>query len=224
MNSDETTSPDSEPTQDWRSPRVKPGLWTHNGKRMIKFLSFVLIIMVGLLLRLDSLMDWIEQPDLALYYGEPILTTFDGYYYLTLARDLMEGSYAAVDQMRAVPDSPVRPMPPPLMSILAAAVATLTPLSLNWVAVLMPAFLGVLLAFPMYGFGKHFGGVFMGLSTALISLVSPYYVLRSGLGWFDTDCLLVTLVVSANWFLLKFAVEENLRRYGWLAAGFLTSL
>ena len=217
MNSDNMISPEFDPD-------VNTGIWTDNGRRLIKILSFILILTVGLLLRLDSLMDWFEQPDLALYFGEPILTTFDGYYYLTLARDLMEGTYAVVDQMRAIPDPPLRPMPPPLMSILAAGVATLTPLSLNWVGVLLPAFLGVLLAFPMYGMGKHFGGVFMGLSTALISLVSPYYILRSGLGWFDTDCLLVTLVVSASWFFLKFGVISHLRRYAYLAAGLTTSL
>ncbi|HGG58899.1 MAG TPA: hypothetical protein ENK26_03150 [Gammaproteobacteria bacterium] len=201
-----------------------PVIWTPRGLRLIKTLSFVLILVVGLVLRLDPLIDWLEHPELALYRGEPLLTTFDGYYYLTLARDLLEGSWGAVDHLRAVPDYPAKPFPPPLMPMLAAGTAWATSLSLNWVGVLLPAFLGVLLAFPMYGLGKHFGGTFMGLSSALISMVSPYYIQRSGLGWFDTDCLLVTLAVSATWLFLKFATIRARRRYGFLAAGLAVSL
>ncbi len=199
-------------------------IWSPAGIRLIRILSFALILLVGLVLRLDPLIDWLEHPELALYHGEPLLTTFDGYYYLTLARDLLAGNWGALDHLRAVPDYPPRPFPPPLMSMLAAGVAWLGSVSLNWVAVLMPAFLGVLLMFPMYGLGKHFGGTFMGLSAALISLVSPYYIQRSGLGWFDTDCFLVTLAVSATWLFLKFATIRTGHRHAWLAAGLLTSL
>ncbi len=206
------------------APVSRPEIWTPGGRRLIKILSFILILTVGLLLRLNPLFDWLAQPVFAFFQGEPLLNTFDGYYYLRLARDLLEGSYGAVDTLRAVPQFPPMPFPPPLLSVLAAVVTALTPLSLNWTGVLLPAFLGVLLAFPMYGLGKHFGGTFMGLSAALVSMVSPYYIQRSGLGWFDTDCLLVTLVTTATWCFLKFAVVSGRQRFLYLAAGLATSL
>ena len=84
----------------------KTRIWTPAGKRLIKVLSFVLILTVGLLLRLDPLTDWLAEPAFALYRGEPLLNTFDGYYYLRLARDLLEGGYGAADWLRAVPEPP----------------------------------------------------------------------------------------------------------------------
>ena len=198
--------------------------WTANGRRLIKLLSIFLIIVVGLVLRLNPLSDWAEHPELALYEGEPILTTFDGYYYLGLARDLLEGRYTAVNENRIVPDYPMRPQPVPLMSAVAAGVAGVTGWSLNWVAALLPAVLGILLALPVFAIGRFYGGAFMGLSAALLVLVSPYYVNRSSVGWFDTDCLLVTLLMTMIYCFLQFAVKETRSRYGYLAAGLTTYL
>lgn len=198
--------------------------WTSNGRSLIKLLSIFLIIVVGLVLRLNPLADWAEHPELALYEGEPVLTTFDGYYYLGLARDLLEGGYSEVNTNRAIPDYPLRPQPAPLMSVVAASISGITGWSLNWVAALLPAMLGILLALPVYAIGRFYGGAFMGLSAALLVLVSPYYVNRSSVGWFDTDILLVTFLMTLTYCFLQFAVKQTLSRYFYLAAGLVTYL
>ncbi|HID96797.1 MAG TPA: hypothetical protein EYP57_01175 [Thermodesulfobacteriaceae bacterium] len=190
------------------------GLWIEAGLLLI-------ILAVGLLVRLEDLSDWRAQPDRALYHGEPLLTTFDGYFYLTLARDLAEGTYTPVDEKRAVPDNPKRPFPPPLISVIAAGAAKITPFSMNWIGAVLPALLGLLLAVPLYGLGRFYGGPVMGLSAALVGLLSHYYVYRSSLGWFDTDCMNVTWATGAAYCFLKFGVEKKRRRYLYFLGGLI---
>lgn len=201
-----------------------PVFLSFQGRRYIKALSILLILLVGLVVRMDSWLDWQDKPYRAFHEGEPILTTVDGYFYLSLARDLVENNYAVVHEKRATPDHPLRPSPPPMLSVLVAGLAKLLPVSLNWIAVMLPVFLGMLIALPVYFLGRHFGGTFMGLSSALITLVSPYYVDRSSLGWMDTDSLLVTFVMAAAYFFLKFAIDKGLTRYMSLALGLTTWL
>lgn len=198
------------------------GLFIDPSKRLLLLvLAFLLIASSALVVRLDPVKDWLHQPDRALFNGEPILTTFDGYYYLSMARDLAEGDYNLIDEKRAVPDSPPRPSPAPLMSVIAAAVAYVTPYSLNWIGVVLPAVLGVLLIIPVYGIGRAYGGVLMGMVAATVSVLSPVYVARSGLGWFDTDCMLVTWVMMAAWLALRFGDETSPKRYYYLAAALI---
>lgn len=195
------------------------GLFKDPKKQLLLLvLAFILIASSGLVVRLDAVKDWLHQPDRALFNDEPILTTFDGYYYLTLARDMVEGTYNPVDERRAVPESPMRPSPAPLMSVMAATVAAVTPYSLNWIGVVLPAILGVLLIIPVYGIGRAYGGSLMGLVAAMVAVLSPFYVARSGLGWFDTDCMLVTWVMMASWLAMRFAEETTLKRHYYLAA------
>ncbi len=181
--------------------------------------AFLLVLAIGLLVRLEDVGDWKRLENRSLYQGEALLTTFDGYFYLTLARDLMEGTYAPLDEKRAVPDYPPRPQPPPLLSVAAAGVAKLTGISLNWVGAVMPALLGVLLALPLFALGYFYGGRVMGLTAALVGVLSHYYVYRSSLGWFDTDCMIVTWALSAAYLFLRFGVEQGPRRYVYFAAG-----
>lgn len=197
--------------------------WLKN-KKLLEIAALIMIIIVGLVVRLEDIRDWQQQPDLAFYQGEPILTNFDGYYYLTLARDLVENTYNKVDEKRAVPDGIDRPSPPPLMSVMTAAVAKITPFSMNWIGAVFPAAVGVLLALPLFGIGRYYGGAAMGLTAALMALVSHYYVYRSNLGWFDTDCMNITWAMVSAWCFLNFGVKQTGRRYLYFAAGLINTV
>ena len=164
------------------------------------------IMFLGFLVRVEDLREWRKKPHLAFYKGEPILINFDGYYYLKLARDFAQGRK----------DKSVKLSRIPLLSLTAGAVAKAGNLSLNWVGVLLPAFLGVLLAIPLYGFGRIYGGIIGGLASIPVALFSPYYVYRSSIGWFDTDCMYVTLTLGISFCALKFALERGGRRYLYL--------
>lgn len=187
----------------------------------IQVAALVCVVLVGLWVRLEDLVPWYRDPGKAFYADQPLLTALDGLFYLTLARDIVEGTYHPIDEKRAVPDCPPRPSPPPLMSYLTAIVAKVVPISLNWIAVLLPAVLGMLVLLPVYGLGRFFGGPLTGTIAGLMVLLSPYYVYRSGLGWFDTDVLNVTFTTAAAYFFLKFGVTSGTRRYYHLVAGMI---
>lgn len=188
----------------------------------LQVLALVCVVALGLWVRLEDLVTWNKEPGRAFYAGEPLLTALDGLFYLTLARDLVEGTYRPVDEKRSVPDSPPRPSPPPLISVVTAGVARVLPLSINWVAVLLPAVLGILIVFPLYGLGRFFGGPLAGTVAALMGVLPPYYVYRSALGWLDTDSLNVTFASTAAFCFLKFGLTPGLRRYWYFAGGLVT--
>jgi dolichyl-diphosphooligosaccharide--protein glycosyltransferase len=98
-------------------------------------------------------------------------------------------------------------------------VSKISPFSLNWIGAVLPAVLGLLLAFPLYGLGRFYGGPVMGLTAALMGLLSHYYVYRSSLGWFDTDCMNVTWATGAAYCFLKFGTEISQRRYLYFMGG-----
>jgi len=189
--------------------------------KWIEAVVILVILLLGLLVRLEDLRDWKAQPGRAFYHNEPLLTTFDGYYYLTLARDIAQGTYRSTDEKRAIPDCPPRPQPPPLLSLIGNMEKHITGMSFDWIGALTPAFLGILLFFPLYGIGRFYGGPVMGCSAGLFGIMSFYYVYRSSLGWFDTDCMNVTFAMSAVFFALKFGETRNFRRYIWFAGAII---
>ena len=193
-------------------------------KKWVEIFLLLLILLVSFYVRIEDLNDWGKRPELAFYKGEPLLTTFDGYYYLTLARDLAEGTYATIDDKRAVPDYPKRPFPPPLLSVMAAMVKKITPFSMNWIGTALPVLLGLLLAVPVYALGRFYGGSSMGLSAVLMALLSHYYVYRSSLGWFDTDCMNVTWATGISYCFLRFGIEKTTKRYIYFGAGIFAYL
>ncbi|MFP3984038.1 MAG: STT3 domain-containing protein [Desulfurivibrionaceae bacterium] len=207
------------------SPRIaEPGSFFNRiypYRRWLEVFGIIIVIAIGLFVRLEDLSDWKAHPERALYQNEALLTTFDGYYYISLSRDLLEGTYDKIDEKRATPEGVERPSPPPLLSVIAAGVAKITPFSLNWIGAVLPVFLGILLFLPLYGLGRYYGGPAMALTAALMGLLSHYYVYRSSLGWFDTDCMNTTWAMAAAWCALHFGVNETRRRYWYFAGGVL---
>lgn len=177
-------------------------------------------MLVGFLVRFDDLKSWQKRPGQAFYQDKPLLTTFDGYFYLNLSRDLLRGEYDAVDEKQVVPVGRPRPYPPPLLAVLGAVVTKITGASLDMVGTVLPAVLGVLLAIPLYFLGSFLGGRAMGMTAALSSLFFPYYVYRSNVGWFDTDCMNVTFATLIVYCTLQFAKHSGRSRYFYGAAAF----
>lgn len=169
-------------------------------------------MLIGLFVRLNDLIAWNRQPDRAFFQGQPISTTFDAPYYLALARDLANGEYERFSQMRAVPDNPPPPSPPPLLSVIAAAI-TKTGMNLNWVGALLPPFLALFLALPMYGIGRLLLSRTSGLAAALVSLLAIPFVARSSIGWFDTDSLNLVFVWSFCFLAIYILQKDGPKRY-----------
>jgi len=179
----------------------------------------IIIVITAFVLRIEDLQKWEDKKEHCFYNGEPILTTIDGYYYLSLARDIVENSYHQSYEKRAVPENPSRPAPPPLLSVMAAYIASFFSISLNWVGVMLPAVLSLAIAVPIYLYGKIIGGSSMGISAAMLALVSPYYIYRGGIGWFDTDCLNATLTLSIAYCFFKFGSEHSIKKFAYFIEG-----
>ncbi|MDA9983434.1 hypothetical protein N9H39_12105, partial [Gammaproteobacteria bacterium] len=182
------------------------------------------IMVLGVLVRLDALYDYLAEPEKFFYLGEPLERSVDGYRTLTHARDLLAGNYEGLDVRRRVPEYSERPWPPMLMALLAAGLNQLTGISLNWIAGFLPVLLGPLIALPLYGLGRYYGGVAMGMSSALLGTLAMASVSRSSFGWFDTDCLNVTFLLATAYFALRFGTLERSRRYLYLGAYALVTL
>jgi len=186
---------------------------------MLTVAALILIFFVGFFARFEDYFQLRTKPEIFLFDQQPILATGDGYYYLRLARDLAEGEYDALDAQRRYPDSPPRPSPPPLLSVVTVAAHKTLRTSLDWVAVLLPVLVAPLLLLPVYGLTRALGGrSAMGLTAALMAVVSEYYVGRSRLGVFDTDCLIVSLTVAICYFVVRFALDLSTKRYWYAAA------
>jgi len=179
----------------------------------------IIIVISAFALRMEDLQKWKDKKEQCFYNGEPILTTIDGYYYLSLARDIAENSYHQPYEKRAVPDNPSRPDPPPLLSVIAAFISRLFSISLNWVGAILPPVLSLTIAVPIYLYGRNIGGTSMGISATMLALVSPFYIYRAGLGWFDTDCLNATLSLGIAYCFFKFGSEHSAKKFAYFIGG-----
>lgn len=187
--------------------------------RWAEVVALILVITVGVLFRLEDLGQWRKNEQRAFFNKQPLHTTFDAFFYLSLALDIVEGTYNPIAEKRSVPDCPPRPSPPPLISVMAAGVAKATSFSMSWIGAILPPILGPLLAIPLYFVGRFYGGPLTGIIAALMVLLYPFYVYRSNIGRFDTDCMNVTWVISAAYFFLRFGIEETKKRYLYLLSG-----
>jgi len=193
--------------------------WIGKYGQRVEIALLILVLVLGIAVRLEDITVWKQNSQRAFFNNEPIHTTFDAWFYLSLSKDLIEGNYNRIDEKRGVPQSPERPFPPPLISVAAAYIAKYTPFSLSWVAAVLPTILGPLLAIPLFFLGRYFGGPITGLCAAVISLLYPYYIHRSNIGRFDTDCMNVVWSVSAVYLFLRFGISHSLKRYCYFVAG-----
>lgn len=182
-----------------------------------EIIAVILLIATGFFFRMEDITDWKKNPARSFYQEQPLHTTFDAYFYLSLAKDLVDGTYRPIDEKRGVPDCPPRPNPPPLISVMAALITKVTHVQLSWVGAVLPALLGALLALPMYLLMRYYSGGLAGFAASLLSLMYPFYIYRSGLGRFDTDCLNITFILASAYLFLRFAIVASRKRYIYFA-------
>ncbi|QIK38346.1 hypothetical protein GWK36_10560 [Caldichromatium japonicum] len=147
------------------------------------------------------LMDWSQWPriiDPQIGVALPLLGNADGYYYLGLARDLIEGLYGQTPWLRVFPEQPLRPEPAPLLAVMTALISRWTASPLQGVAAVLPAILGVLIVVPTALISRTIGSKWLTTLSAILVVLIPYYAQRSGLGWYDTDALVVTLPLAIS--------------------------
>lgn len=189
-----------------------------------EFVLFLLIFLIGFLWRITAWNSWpaiqVEGSNISL----PLLGNSDGYFYLGLARDLVEGSYYGSPWLRVFPEHIVRPEPAPLLASLTSVLVSVTGLPLEVLATFIPAILGSCILFPIVMIGKEMDGKLLAVVAGLFSVLIPYYVDRTSFGWYDTDSLVVTLplmISAVTLVLMSQTTDLKVQAAGILVLAFL---
>jgi asparagine N-glycosylation enzyme membrane subunit Stt3 len=190
--------------------------------------ALLAVMLAGFYIRFDSLSHWQENKQRYFFDKQqiPLMLTVDAYFYLDAAKAVQDGTYEEFDQRRRVPAGYHRSPTPPLLSVITAWLSSFFHVSLEWIAILLPAVLGSLLAIPAYllasGLMRRAGpgpltpdagavgsSRAAGLVTALYALLSPFLVGRNAIGWFDTDMLNISFSVFFAWLAMKLADSRS---------------
>ena len=187
-------------------------------------LLLLLVLAAGVFLRVHDHAVWQAQRHLYFFEGEPLLLNADGYHYLRLARDLERGDYRPVDELRTTPEHPLRPRPPPLLPVLTAALSPPGATSLAWTAMVLPVVLSLSLVVPVLVLCRQLRiPALPALVAALAALTSRTYLVRTSLGAYDTDCLIVSFSLLASVLALGFGLSRGGRRLAYLLGAALNA-
>ena len=182
------------------------------------------MLAAGVFLRTHDHAVWQEQRHLYFFEDEPLLLNADGYHYLRLARDLKRGDYRPVDELRTTPEHPLRPRPPPLLPVLTATLSSSGATSLAWTALVLPVVLSLGLAAPVLVLCRQLQiPALPALVAALAAITSRTYLVRTSLGAYDTDCLVVFFSLWASVLALGFGLSRGRRRLAYLLGAALNA-
>ncbi len=201
-------------------------VWKNNYLLRIGCIFLVLASLLGV--RLYTLYVWETNPSfkrLNLFQGKPLLTTLDGYYYLRYGWELAKGVYNPRDELRYVPQNPPRPSPPPLLSLVSSWFIKFFSLDPLWVASFMPVGGALFIAVVLFLLGRYYVDFWAGLLACLFSFFSPYLLVRTGFGRFDTDFGILFFSLLAIYLGHRFAEGSSPKgKLFWLGAGLLNTL
>ncbi len=182
-------------------------------EKLLKLAGILLVVTLALGLRFKDGSQWQKYKIFFFYQNHPNLLGLDSYYYLRLAKELKTNTYKPIDEKRRVPESPIRPTPPPLISVLTVYLSYL--FSMPRVAFFLSSLLSCLIIIPYFLWGRQLGNYLTGFMAAALGTSSFFYYYRTQLGWFDTDCLNVFFILIIPYFFYCY-YESNKNRYLYL--------
>jgi dolichyl-diphosphooligosaccharide--protein glycosyltransferase len=153
--------------------------------------------------------------------GEMHLSEFDPYYQYSLTRYMVNNGLISpywptqwVDKQRWYPDginmASSYPALPMTAAVLYEAISALgINMSLMDFCALFPAIMGALACLIIYFLGKDVGGTSIGLLAALFLALSPSFIQRTSLGFFDDETIgIVALLLFSLLFLRAIETER----------------
>ena len=133
-----------------------------------------------------------DMPELY-FNGEFMLTTNDAYYYAEGARDMLDGFHQQND---------FSPFNHPISTIVFY-ICKISPLKIESVMFYMSALLAPLIALPVILISNEFKTLKAGAVAAFMSVILPGYLVRTSLGYFDSDMLNVTFALFIIYLLIR---------------------
>jgi len=143
---------------------------------------------------------WASGIEDFLWHGTLMINNVDGYYYAVGAKEILNDSHVVGSL------NPYHLLP----SIITAGIVKLFPfLTLDQVILWMPAFFGSLVVVPVFLIGRSLKNDILGFVGALISSIAWSYYNRTMVGYYDTDMLVIVLLVFVIWGMVEFFVNDN---------------
>lgn len=140
-----------------------------------------------------------------LWHGTLMINNVDGYYYAVGAKEILNHSHLLGDLN---PNTS-------LVSIITAFLVKITPFSLDEVILWLPAIFGSLVVIPLVLLGKTLKSLPTGVLGALLGSIAWSYYNRTMVGYYDTDMLIIPLLVMIVWGIAEFFVNKNKKMF-WL--------
>ena len=155
---------------------------------------------------------------LPLQYGA-YLTAFDPLFQFRATEYVVENGYAAWwtwhDDMswypmgRNVANSAYPGVPFTAAFIYGVAKVFISNLTVHDVALYYPVFMAVLTVIAMYFLGKEIAGSPAGIFAAIFMAITPAYIRRTSLGFFDTENIGIFAIVLTSLFFLRANDDRN---------------
>ncbi len=155
---------------------------------------------------------------LPLQYGA-YLTAFDPLFQFRATEYVVENGYAAWwtwhDDMswypmgRNVANSPYPGVPFTAAFIYGIAKVFISNLTVHDVALYYPVLMAVLTVIAMYFLGKDIAGSSAGIFAAIFMAITPAYIRRTSLGFFDTENIGIFAIVLTSLFFLRANDDRN---------------
>ena len=159
--------------------------------------KILLIFLAAYLFGFAARMLWVLwAKDMPEFYfnGEFMLTTNDAYYYAEGARDMLAGFHQQND---------FSPFNHPISTIVFY-ICKILPFKIESVMFYMSALLAPLIALPVILISNEFKALKTGAVAAFMSVILPGYLVRTSLGYFDSDMLNVTFALFIIYLLIRF--------------------
>ncbi|GAB6074894.1 STT3 domain-containing protein [Nautilia lithotrophica] len=139
-----------------------------------------------------------------LWHETLMINNVDGYYYAAGAKELLNNSHVIGNL------NPYHSLP----SMLTAAIVKIFPfLTLDQVILWMPAVFGSLLVVPLFLVGRTFKNDILGFTAALIGGIVWSYYNRTMVGYYDTDMLVIVLLMFIVWGIIEYLVNDNTKMF-----------
>lgn len=156
--------------------------------------------------------------------SKQILLGLDGYYYLSLAKNIQQGEYSTLNPLRGVPDRTLEARIPPLLSALTAFVSSSLNITLMDVAVHIGVFIALLALIPVFLLARVYLESSYAALVCCFVAVNVAVVERSKLGWYDTDIFNVLFITLIIFLCARMEdVQENTKRWFLLLIWFVAT-
>ena len=144
--------------------------------------------------------NWASQIPEFLWHGTLMINNVDGYYYAAGAKEIINHTHVVGNL------NPVDLLP----SILTAAIAKFFPfLTLDEIILWLPAVFGSLIVVPLFLIGRTLKNDILGFLAALSGSIAWSYYNRTMVGYYDTDMLVIVLLMFVIWGIIEYFVNNN---------------